>query len=1226
MPLPGLIGKGLFGSKSPKVLTELFGALDKEHKHVREWVIRYIADGNDPAGLGRLTPKEANNLSRQLLYGRVTGYAPKGLKKPVELSPEQWVRLGQVAMTVSAGSYVGTGWPAYVPEWFRVLQDMRRRWRWSRDGDWSEDHSEPAQLAQILAAGEEDPALVPQIIAVAFLKSYSSQAAYSTSMAEGWHRISDRPPVRALFEFLYSQASQIPGWLDDLPAEDRANAIRWLAAFPNLTVCVEGGLPAWATASSKLVRQAAFVALSALPEDRAVAAAIQALRHGSPARLGETVTFLTHHSAASRAALAAESQRPPAEGESPQEHRRRMEAIAAATQTAQAVEDLEDVDLAVPPVPPLDLTPLGDDAVDQLTAAVSNHVAWLQAAIADGRDDLRLRRRASEAARAGRGDMVAVVNWLNSTSMTEPRLPAGVDKSVLARAMADWPLVYQLRFATKHTESGTVMPAYELLVRGRVSYCDLRSMEAAWRRAGVEDPVEAVRYYATRYDWMRKRKPECIWPFFAEHPQWLEEALLGAMDRRDPYDLRLAFRIMRMFPSIHPALLPLLGRMATREAKTGRAEAQALLAGHPGCLSLALDALGSKQAATRAVAATWLGKIGDQAAAEPLRKALAKERAEMAQAAIISALGSLGDNVRDLLTPEALGAAAKKASTKAPPSSISWLNLDTLPACRWEGGSPVEPAVVKWLVELAARLKDPAGVGLIPIYVSLLDEPSRQALGRFALDAWIAWDTRQKSDAEARQYAQQEVDARYDEYQKISKQLPNDPYWAPRGALTREQVFEELRSQFGRTYLGSAIDSKGLLALASGASGTHVLEACQRFVKQHGSRRAQVEALVTAAATNPEPAALQFVLQIARKHRQVSVRDKAKELVETIAERRGWTSTELADRTIPTAGFDEAGLLELSFGPRLFTGRINRSPKTGAFGIELRSPSGQVIKALPKPAQSDDPEAAKEAKAQLTRSKKELAAIAKLQADRLYDAMCVSRSWDEGTWREAFLEHPIMRHLAATLVWAAVNPTESGAGEGAAGSGIGHRVLFRPTAEGELLDANDDALELDPQAQITLAHQVTCTAEETAAWTAHLADYGVKVLFEQFGAELPKFVEGAVSVDDHKGWVSDSFIIRNESTKRGYVRGEMVDGPVYDQYVKEFPDSGVRAIIKFTGAYVPEEKIPAAVTDLVFTDADHMEMPLAQVAPVLLAETYADYVKVAEAGSFDPEWESISVF
>ncbi|MDR0365727.1 MAG: DUF4132 domain-containing protein [Bifidobacteriaceae bacterium] len=1218
LPLPGSRRKGKLVSKAPKVLKELFASLNSEDQTLRDFIIGYIANGTAPSDLALITTVQADKLYHALVYGGSDDSEARPLWRPIRLEPVQWMRLGQVAVIAGVVLRNDVGWPPSIPEWFWTLQYLRSDWRWSEGQAWSMDHWDPGHLTKVLEAGGADPVLAPRIIAVSFVKSHAGEMTFWTAPTAPWEMLRRRPCVEAMFKLLRANAERLPEWLGDLKANDHGNAIRWLACFPDVLFCLQGHIPKWTVAPNKAVREAAIATIGRLPADQAIEVAVQGLRQGTPDRIRELVAYLGRQDSAVRTALAHALADPPVEQLSAAEVTKWVEIVSSAAQTVRVVEDLQEVELTIPPAPPLDLTPLGADAADRLSAAVTAYAARLQAAAETADPPWYARHEAAEAAKVTRQDLVALCEWLNGASSYRPKLPAGVARAI-APVLAAWPLAVQAKFATESTVLGTDA-APHLLMRGEASRCDLRTLEAAWRRAGVADAVEDVISLALGPGGISSRSAENTWPLFAEHSELVGRILAGAANRPDPQVLADLFQIVNLFPALPPELVPVVARLATRKAKTGRAEAQALLAKHPGCLSLALDVMGASDGATRAAAAAWVGKIGDPAAAEPLRKKLANERSELVQAAIISALIVLGEDVTELLTPEALATAAKKALTKKPPTSISWLNLETLPACRWASGEPVEPAVIKWFVVLATRLKDPAGLGLIPIYVSLLDKPSQHALGRFALDSWIAWDTRKPPDSECREYAQSQVDSLYDEYQRKYREYPEYPDYQAKGALTRDQVFDELYRECHAAYVGSAIDSKGLLALASGAEGTYVLETCQRYIRQHTGRRAQVEALVIAAAANPEPGALQFVLQIARRHRQATVRDKAAQLVEALAEQRGWTTDELADRTIPTAGFDEAGLLELDYGSRVFTGRISRMAQTGVFGIELRGPSGNLVKALPKAAKADDAEAAKEAKAQFTRSKKELAAIVRVQSERLYDAMCSQRGWEAHAWREVFLDHPLMRHLGASLVWVA----QGAADYGDAGSGIGRRVMFRPTAEGELLNANDDACDLDPNAQVRLAHAVTCGAEEAQRWRAHLADYGVAMLFDQFNSKPPEFAEGAMEIADHCGWASDTFTIKNRATKRGYGRGAMIDGPFYMDWVKEFPSLGVRAWIGFTGALIPEELRPAAVTTLAFGTMDYLPLPLAQVPPVLLAEAYGDYLHLAEPGRFDPEWESLT--
>ena len=98
-------------------------------------------------------------------------------------------------------------------------------------------------------------------------------------------------------------------------------------------------------------------------------------------------------------------------------------------------------------------------------------------------------------------------------------------------------------------------------------------------------------------------------------------------------------------------------------------------------------------------------------------------------------------------------------------------------------------------------------------------------------------------------------------------------------------------------------------------------------------------------------------------------------------------------------------------------------------------------------------------------------------------------------------------------------------------------------------------------------------------------------------------------------------------TKLGYQRASIEDGGSFDSYFKPFSQIGLSAVIRFSGSYVPEENLAAVLYDLSFEKNNVRSwrdsgMNLADVPPVLLAETYADYLKVAEACSgFDPEWQ-----
>ena len=132
---------------------------------------------------------------------------------------------------------------------------------------------------------------------------------------------------------------------------------------------------------------------------------------------------------------------------------------------------------------------------------------------------------------------------------------------------------------------------------------------------------------------------------------------------------------------------------------------------------------------------------------------------------------------------------------------------------------------------------------------------------------------------------------------------------------------------------------------------------------------------------------------------------------------RSWRDEELADRTVPTAGFDADGLLRLSYGQREFTGRL-----TPDFKIRVTSPDGRSRAGLPAPRAGEDAEVVRAAKKRLSAARKEAKEVLTLQSERLYEAMCASRTWPAAEWRELLAGHPLVGQLVTRLIWTTTPP------------------------------------------------------------------------------------------------------------------------------------------------------------------------------------------------------------
>ncbi|MDP9940536.1 DUF4132 domain-containing protein [Ectopseudomonas alcaliphila] len=737
---------------------------------------------------------------------------------------------------------------------------------------------------------------------------------------------------------------------------------------------------------------------------------------------------------------------------------------------------------------------------------------------------------------------------------------------------------------------------------------DLRTLEDALRRSGHGDAARATA--AVCFGWnspLEQLSPEKVWPFFAEHPEFLEEAFgLRPAPERSGYSQGTALTLLEQFPVLPARFIPVLLELALGGSKTHRLDAQRLLETLPDIADRAVEALASSKQEIRTLAAEWLQRLGKPETIPALKAALAKEKRETVRAALLTALESLGEDIGEHLTPAVLLAEAKKGLQAKAPSSLAWLDLERLPACQWQDGKPVAADILRWWVILACKLKEPAGNALLNRYLGLLAPASSSALGSFLLHAFIAQDTLNPSLEEAIAHAQSNLAQRMQSYKSWAKYSPEY------ADITEEQAFEALKKEHLGIYLGSAIADKGILALTWCAPGHQLVSLLQAFMRDHYMRRSQIEAMLGAAANSNEPLVIQLLLSVARRHRTASVQTRARELVEQIALRNGWSADELADRTIPSAGFDENGVLALQYGERLFSARLDAALK-----LELLNPDGKVVKALPEPRKSDDPALIKEAKTLFSTSKKELKQVVELQTQRLYEAMCAARAWPVGEWREYLLQHPIMRHLLQRLVWAEI-------------ASDGQERLFRPTEDGSLIDLDDDELDLADDSRIRLAHAALVDDGAAKGWVRHFKDYKIKPLFPQMIRQLPTLASDDCkdnAIHDRQGWLSDTFTLRGILTKLGYQRAAAEDGGFFDHYFKDFSSLGLRVCIGFTGNCVPEENVPAALTRLWYEKpgrrwSSSEALPLPDIAPILLAETYADYHSVADACSgFDPEWE-----
>ena len=1020
-----------------------------------------------------------------------------------------------------------------------------------------------------------------------------------------------------VIDYLADHADALPASLmDGLAAQERRHVLTRMRTDPSWAVAGVRLLAVPAVDASRELRREAVELLRGADPTARNAAAAPVLAGAPASRAVELVELLAAEGGDEVLSGAAGANR-------------RLAGLIArvlARRDALAGEgDEEAAPIEVPPFTPIDTDVRATPAKAELRAALDREAKRGRAG-----------RARTGADRVADADLDALVAVADGESRDLPKS--------LRRLGAWWIIVHAPSLTLAHMVrliAAEPRPSYGSVIHRCIAdRADPRALLDLMTRSGLDADEATERMEKAVFD---RFDPRVSWPWFAERPGLLREAL------GRPDSVVRALEILGAMPRVPAGLSAVVADIAVGDSKVNRPLAQAVLRSHPRVRVLAEQALGERRAEVRASAAAWVGSLGQGASVPALAAAVRREKKDVVRAALLAALRECGGDLSEFLSPRALGAeAARGLKSKTPASLAAWFDFDSLPPVHWSdgagAGTEVDPDIVRWWVVLADRLKDPNGRGIIALYLSLLETADAAALAGHVVRAWAERDARHPDPEESRAHAQVAGRQAYDGAQRWLARCRADENWAfslewaeSQAAITLEEHVAAAYAEHQRTYAGSAVADKGLLAFAAGMDDGELAELVRSYMRANPGRRAQFDALVHCLYANGGRRALQVLLSIARRHKMAGIQATAAALARETASERGWSAEELADRTVPTAGFDGDGLLRLSYGQRDFTGRL-----TPDFKIEVSDETGRTRKSLPPARAGEDAETVKAAKKRLSAARKEAKEVLTLQSERLYEAMCASRTWSAPEWRELLAGHPLVGRLVTRLIWTAAAPAADstnpakGSDRDATGDADpaapadpgtprqtpleGETLTFRPTEDGELLGADDAVVELDERARVGLAHRVQLADEEAAAWREHLADYGVEPLFDQLSAVVPRIEKNQKVLTDLQGHMTDSFTLRAAALKRGYKRGEPMVAGFFDTYVKDFAALNLTAVLGFTGACLPEEKIPCATTSLSFTRRG-CPVPLDRVPPVLLAECRADYAALAALGPYDPDWK-----
>lgn len=406
-------------------------------------------------------------------------------------------------------------------------------------------------------------------------------------------------------------------------------------------------------------------------------------------------------------------------------------------------------------------------------------------------------------------------------------------------------------------------------------------------------------------------------------------------------------------------------------------------------------------------------------------------------------------------------------------------------------------------------------------------------------------------------------------------------------------LFEQWRIAGFPSKQGWVLDAQGFLG---DDETVRMLSPLIRAWPKAGGYRRAVNALPVLAAIGTDTA-LMHLHRISLKVPSKPLRAQAVALIDQIAEERGLTSEELADRLVPDLDLDADGSRVLNYGPRQFTVGFDETLRP------FVSQDGVRRKALPKPGAKDDAELAKASYDWFRVMKKEARAVASDQVRRLESAMVSQRSWTPEIFTQVFSEHPLMVHLARRLVWTA----QTG------GVSIGFRVAEDRT----LADVEDEEYTLPEAAEIRVAHPLLLGTDLTAGWSQIFSDYEILQPFEQLGRAVytPTAEEMSSSTirRAEARTVKTTKIVGLES--RGWYRAALEDAGIQSWVCRDLPGDQTLVIALEPGIIVgdpnfedfAEQKLgPAILTRGGYSWQNDPDGDLGALGQVLVSEILRD--------------------
>lgn len=389
---------------------------------------------------------------------------------------------------------------------------------------------------------------------------------------------------------------------------------------------------------------------------------------------------------------------------------------------------------------------------------------------------------------------------------------------------------------------------------------------------------------------------------------------------------------------------------------------------------------------------------------------------------------------------------------------------------------------------------------------------------------------------------------------------------------------------------------------------------CFHKIPQHGPRSVKVgnACVLTLASLNTLDAIAELTRLQSRVKHPSTLKTINKALMHA-AERKGMSTDELAELAVPTFNLQPEGSTTIQMGD--FKAHLTVL-NSQTIHLTWLNAHGKSQKTVPKPIKETMPGELKALKQKI----KELKACLAVQKIRIERLLTKNYQWDFQTWKNRYVDHPLVGVFAKKLIWTFHFET--------------HAFTAMPL-DSRLVDHQGISQLPDGACKVSLWHPVDVNSEDVLKWRSFIQNHQITQPIKQAYREIYLLTDAERQTQTYSNRFAAHILNQHQllalCQQRGWQYSLMGDFDAFHEPTIHLPDHGLKVALGITAARqeaenLSESGIFLSVTSDQVSFVDHQSLRprnLDTIPKRVFSESMRDvdlFISVCSLGN-DPNWQ-----